>query len=70
MTPTQTVAQASTARPILLFDDECGVCRHIASWVRKASRRKSCEVCGTVRPIGEDPAALRVINPGLDIWAA
>ena len=57
------------APPLLLFDDECGVCRRIASWVR-ASALASGRATLDVRPIGEDPAALRAIEPTLDIWEA
>ena len=56
--------------PILLFDDECGVCRRIASWVKKSAQLKSGETSLVVRPIGDDPDALRALNPGLDIWEA
>jgi len=52
-------------RPILLFNDECAVCRSIGRWVRKSG-----ESAIDVRPIGDDPAALRLLNPGLDIWDA
>lgn len=51
--------------PVLLFNDECGVCRRIASWVVKSADARI-----EVRPIGDDPAALRAIAPGLDIWDA
>jgi predicted DCC family thiol-disulfide oxidoreductase YuxK len=57
-------------QPILLFDGECGVCRHIASWVRASACLKSGETTLVVRPIGDDPAALRALNPSLDIWEA
>jgi hypothetical protein len=40
--------------PILLFDDECAVCRHIAHWVIKLARSKSGETSLVVRPIGND----------------
>lgn len=55
--------------PVLLFDDECGVCRFIAGRVRQAAGRPGAGSL-TVRPIGEDPEALRSLNPGLDIWQA
>jgi predicted DCC family thiol-disulfide oxidoreductase YuxK len=54
----------------LLFDDECGVCRHIARWVRKSAQTVAGDVTLVVRPIGEDPDALRRLNPHLDIWQA
>ena len=56
--------------PILLFNDECAVCRSIGSWVEKSARNKSGETSIIVRPIGDDPEALRLLNPELDIWDA
>jgi predicted DCC family thiol-disulfide oxidoreductase YuxK len=56
-------------RPILLFDDECGVCRFIARQVCKAAGDPASAGI-VIRPIGADPQALRSLNPGLDIWAA
>jgi predicted DCC family thiol-disulfide oxidoreductase YuxK len=56
--------------PILLFDNECGVCRRIAGWVKKSAQLKSSEMSVDVRAIGDDPEALRALNPGLDIWEA
>jgi predicted DCC family thiol-disulfide oxidoreductase YuxK len=56
--------------PILLFDNECGVCRRIGAWVKKSAQSKSGETSIVVRPIGDDPEALRALNPGLDIWEA
>ena len=65
--PTQAQAQA---RPILLFNDECGVCRRIAHWVQKSAKNKSGDTSLIVRPIGADPAALLSLSPELDIWDA
>jgi predicted DCC family thiol-disulfide oxidoreductase YuxK len=56
--------------PILLFDDECGVCRRIAGWVRRSARLETGQSSIVVRPIGSDPGALRSLNPDLDIWTA
>jgi len=56
--------------PILLFNDECGVCRSIAHWVQKSLQPGTGEAGLKVRPIGEDPAELRSLNPRLDIWDA
>jgi predicted DCC family thiol-disulfide oxidoreductase YuxK len=56
--------------PILLFNDECGVCRRIARWVKKSAHSKSGEAGLVVQPIGDDPEALRALNPDLDIWDA
>jgi predicted DCC family thiol-disulfide oxidoreductase YuxK len=67
---TATVEPPTAARPILLFDDECGVCRRIARWVDRSARTKSGESTIDVRPIGSDPAALSALDPTLDIWAA
>ena len=56
--------------PILLFNDECGVCRRIAHWVQRSAQKKSGERRIIERPIGDDPEALRSLNPNLDIWDA
>jgi predicted DCC family thiol-disulfide oxidoreductase YuxK len=61
---------AERPTPVLLFNDECGVCRRIARWVAKSARSKSGEVSIIERPIGDDPEALRLLNPELDIWEA
>jgi predicted DCC family thiol-disulfide oxidoreductase YuxK len=58
------------SKPILLFNDECGVCRRIARWVQKSGQNKSGETSIVERPIGDDPEALRTLNPDLDIWDA
>ena len=57
-------------KAIVLFNDECGVCRRIAHWVEKSAQRKSGETSIVLRPIGDDPDALRALNPNLDIWDA
>jgi hypothetical protein len=57
-------------KPILLFNDECGVCRHIAHWVDEAAAIPTGEPGLIVQPIGEDPKALRALNPALSIWDA
>jgi predicted DCC family thiol-disulfide oxidoreductase YuxK len=61
---------AKPSKPILLFNDECGVCRRIARWVAKSAQSTSGEVSLIERPIGDDPDALRLLNPDLDIWEA
>ena len=58
------------SKPILLFNDECAVCRHIGHWVQKSAKSKSGETSIIVQPIGDDPGKLRVLNPDLDIWDA
>jgi predicted DCC family thiol-disulfide oxidoreductase YuxK len=63
-------ASPRQSNPILLFDDECGVCRRIAGWVTKSAQQESGKMSLVVRPIGHDPEALRVLNPALDIWEA
>jgi predicted DCC family thiol-disulfide oxidoreductase YuxK len=68
MTPNP--ASPKQNKPILLFDNECGVCRRIGGWVKKSAQLKSGETSLVVRPIGDDPEALRALNPGLDIWEA
>lgn len=57
-------------KPILLFNDECAVCRRIGHWVEKSAQSKPGETSITVQPIGDDPEALRLLHPGLDIWDA
>ena len=56
--------------PILLFNDECGVCRSIAHWVKIQALAKTGKACMDVRPIGQDPEELRGLNQGLNIWDA
>jgi len=57
-------------KSILLYDDECGVCRHIASWVWRLAQSKSGTTTILVRSIGNDPEELRALNSSLDIWDA
>ena len=57
-------------KPILLFNDECAVCRHIGHWVQRSAQSKSGETGILVQPIGDDPERLRSLNPNLDIWDA
>ena len=70
MKETGSLVTQKQTKPILLFDDECAVCRHIARWVQKLARTKSGETCILERPIGNDPELLRSLNPDLDIWDA
>ena len=58
------------SKPILLFNDECAVCRVIARWVMKSANRTEGDNSIIVRPIGSDPLVLRTLNPALDIWDA
>ncbi len=57
-------------KPLLLYNDECAVCRHIARWVQKSAPNQTGQVSLLERPIGDDPEALRALNPDLDIWQA
>jgi predicted DCC family thiol-disulfide oxidoreductase YuxK len=57
-------------KPILLFNDECAVCRRIGHWVQKSAQSKSGETSLIVQPIGDDPDALLALHPDLDIWDA
>lgn len=61
-----TRSEASSDRPVLLFNDQCSVCRVLSSWVK----RKDAEGKDLIdeRPIGDDPDALAAIHPDLDIW--
>ena len=56
--------------PILLFNDECGVCRSIANWVKKQVETGSGARSIVVQPIGQDPEELRALNQDLNIWDA
>jgi len=69
MNPFSTTTEAQ-AKPILLYNDECAICRRIGTWVQKSSRSKAGEKSIIAQPIGDDPKALRVLNPKLDIWDA
>jgi predicted DCC family thiol-disulfide oxidoreductase YuxK len=60
----------SPTLPVLLFDDECAVCRQIASWVKSSAQTKLGETTLSVQPIGEDPQVLERLSPGLSIWSA
>ena len=57
-------------KPILLFNDECAVCRHIGHWVERSAENKSGDRSIMVQPFGDDPERLRSLNPNLDIWDA
>jgi predicted DCC family thiol-disulfide oxidoreductase YuxK len=57
-------------KSILLFDGECAVCRRIGAWVKKSAKNRAGESSIEERPIGNDPAELRTLNPSLDIWDA
>jgi len=56
--------------PTLLFDGGCAVCGHLAHWVQASALSKSGGTTIVVRPVGNDPAELRTLNPDLDIWDA
>ena len=57
-------------RPILLYNDECGVCRRVAGWVERSGQSRSAQPGLEERPIGADPEALRALHADLDIWDA
>ena len=57
-------------KPILLYDGECGFCRRIAHWVERSARNKAGETSIILMPVGDDPDALKLINPNLNIWDA
>jgi predicted DCC family thiol-disulfide oxidoreductase YuxK len=56
--------------PILLFNDECAVCRRIGHWVQRSAHSRSGETSLVVQPIGDDPDALLALHPDLNIWDA
>jgi predicted DCC family thiol-disulfide oxidoreductase YuxK len=62
--------QEDLSKPILLFNDECAVCRVIARWVTQSAERQAGGCPLIIRPIGNDPLALHALNPQLDIWDA
>jgi predicted DCC family thiol-disulfide oxidoreductase YuxK len=70
MNEEQVTPMQKQPKPILLFNDECAVCRHIGHWVQRSAQSKSGEASILVQPIGDDPERLRSLNPDLDIWNA
>jgi predicted DCC family thiol-disulfide oxidoreductase YuxK len=70
MTNSQAPAPNQT-RPILLYNDECGVCRRIARWVKRSAHSRTTGADVIVeQPIGDDPDALGALNQDLNIWDA
>jgi predicted DCC family thiol-disulfide oxidoreductase YuxK len=65
-----TAATVPSRAPILLYNGECAVCRAIAHWVKSSAPRGAHDSNLVERPIGDDPEALRALNPELDIWDA
>jgi predicted DCC family thiol-disulfide oxidoreductase YuxK len=65
-----TTATGTIVTPILLFNGECAVCRRIAAWVKTSSTHGTEPPRIREQPIGDDPAALLLLNPTLDIWDA
>lgn len=57
-------------KPTLLYNDECAVCSKIVAWVKKSTPMNLGVPEMVVQPIGEDPRALKLIHPGLNIWDA
>jgi predicted DCC family thiol-disulfide oxidoreductase YuxK len=70
MNGSQLTMMQKQSKPILLFNDECAVCRHIGHWVQRSAQSKSGETSILVQPIGDDPERLRSLNSNLDIWDA
>ncbi|SNS71426.1 Protein of unknown function, DUF393 [Granulicella rosea] len=64
------MTESTLTKPILLFNDECAVCRVIARWVCNSAEGQEGGSSIDIRPIGNDPDALRILNPALDIWDA
>ena len=56
--------------PILLYDGGCATCATIARWVHRQAAGRTGEPSIIDRPVGNDPAALRRLHAGLDIWDA
>jgi predicted DCC family thiol-disulfide oxidoreductase YuxK len=66
-----TAVLPAQAKPILLYNDECSVCRRIARWVERSAQSEQAGTRGLLeRPIGDDPEELQSLSPGLDIWDA
>jgi predicted DCC family thiol-disulfide oxidoreductase YuxK len=65
-----TPALVDRSVPLLLYNGECAVCRAIAAWVAPYAHDELGASTLAERPIGDDPAALAVLNPTLDIWDA
>jgi predicted DCC family thiol-disulfide oxidoreductase YuxK len=66
-----TTAPLARTKPILLYNDECSVCRRIARWVERSGQGEETGTLGVLeRPIGDDPAELQSLSPGLNIWDA
>jgi len=57
-------------KPILLFNDECAVCRHIGHGCNGRRRANLARRASSYDPFGDDPGTLRSLNPDLDIWDA
>jgi predicted DCC family thiol-disulfide oxidoreductase YuxK len=70
MATSEAEVDSAAAIPILLFDGQCTPCRRLAAWVQASAGGEGSGATVSVRPIGEDPEALRALNPGLDIWEA
>lgn len=68
--PRSARAESTPKLPILLFNDQCAVCRRIARWVIGQEAKNGEAAKLEIRPIGSDPEALKAIHPGLDIWDA
>ena len=56
--------------PFLLYDRGYATYSRIAQWVRRSASGGSGTPQIVVRPVGDDPAELRRLNPELDIWDA
>lgn len=55
--------------PILLYNDQCAVCRKISSWVIHNDDPKfGGHQLIDERPIGSDERALKKIDPRLNLW--
>lgn len=70
MTTVVSMVAPRQTKPILLFNDECSICRRIARWVSRSAQLPQHETSMIVQAIGDDPAALRLLHANLDIWDA
>jgi predicted DCC family thiol-disulfide oxidoreductase YuxK len=60
-----------TRGAVLLYNDQCSVCRKVSGWVKASDEPKNGgNQRIDERPIGHDPEALKLVHPSIDIWDA
>jgi predicted DCC family thiol-disulfide oxidoreductase YuxK len=63
-------APTEAGKPILLYNDECAVCRRVAAWVQREEDKEPGSTKLVLHAIGDDPDAVAALNPNLNIWDA